>query len=105
MKLRLLLLLYICSSHINVLLAEPPSCSLTNDEVMVFTEPVFTDALARVKDEVVPGNAIRIVTTPGEKILTSQNLFTVYAERPGLSWMISSTNKGSNLKNVVKSNI
>lgn len=91
MKLRLLLLAFICTSQFNVLLAEPPSYILTNDGVIVFTDPVFTGISAAVKLEVVSDNIIRVIASPGKEILASQSLVTVYSKRSDRFWNVVSS--------------
>ena len=94
MKLRLLLFIFLGSSLLNLLLAEPPSYITTPDGVIVFTDPLVTGTPNAVKLEVVADNIIRVIAAPGKQIEPTQSLVTVYAKRPGLSWTVVSA-KGS----------
>ena len=86
MKLRLLLLSLLCFSLFNVSLAIPPSYILTEDGIIVFTDPVFTGTSNAVKLEVVSDNIIRVIAAPGKEIAATQSLVTVYSKRSDLSW-------------------
>ncbi|MGZ3900786.1 MAG: alpha-xylosidase, partial [Bacteroidia bacterium] len=86
MKIRLLLLNFLCFSVFNVSLAEPPSYIQTEDGVIVFTDPVFTGTSNAVKLEVISDNIIRVIAAPGKEFAAAQSLITIYSKRPNLSW-------------------
>src|SRR5664279_3651262 len=86
MKIRLLLLNFLCFSVFNVLIAEPPFYIQTEDGVIVFTDPIFTGISNAVKLEVISDNIIRVIAAPGKDIAATQSLITVYSKRPGISW-------------------
>ena len=94
MKLRLLLLSFLCAFAFNDLLAGPPSYIQTKDGIIVFTDPAFTGTSHAVKLEVVADNIIRVIAAPGKEILSAQSLVTVYTKRTDLTWkLISSGDK------------
>jgi alpha-D-xyloside xylohydrolase len=88
MKIRLLLLSFLCSSVLNVILAEPPSYIQTKDGIIVFTDPVFTGISNAVKLQVVSDNIIRVIAAPGKEIAATQSLITDYNKSSDLSWNI-----------------
>jgi alpha-D-xyloside xylohydrolase len=98
MKLRLLLLSFLCSSVFNALLAEPPSYIQTKDGVIVFTDPLFTGTSNAVKLEVITDNIIRVIAAPGKDILPTQSLITVYSKRSDLTWNVASSKDNLILK-------
>lgn len=86
MKLRLLLLCFTCICHLSDLLAEPPSYIQTNDGVIVFTDPVFTQTSKAIKLEVVSANIIRVIAAPGKEVLARHSLITVDIKKTGITW-------------------
>jgi alpha-D-xyloside xylohydrolase len=86
MKIRLLLLNFLCFSVFTVLLAEPPSYILTEDGVIVFTDPIFTGTSNAVKLEVISDNIIRVIAAPGKDIAATQSLITTYSKKTDISW-------------------
>ena len=98
MKLRLLLLSFLCAFAFNDLLAEPPSYIQTKDGIIVFTDPAFTGTSHAVKLEVVADNIIRVIAAPGKEILSAQSLVTVYTKRTDLTWKLISSGDKLNLK-------
>ena len=94
MKLRLLLLGFLCSSLSNVLLADSPPYITTPDGVIIFTDPLVTGSINAVKLEVISDNIIRVIAAPGKELASAQSLVTVYSKQPGLSWNVISS-KGS----------
>ncbi len=98
MKIRLLLLILLFFSFLNVLLAEPPSYIQTKDGVVIFTDPIFNGTSKAVKLEVVSANIIRVIAAPGKEIAAAQSLLTVYAKKTDLSWNVVSTKETITLK-------
>jgi alpha-D-xyloside xylohydrolase len=86
MKLRLLLLNFLCFSVFTVLSAEPPSYVKTENGVIVFTDPIFSGTSNAVKLEVISDNIIRVIAAPGKDIAATQSLVTVFSKSPDLSW-------------------
>jgi alpha-D-xyloside xylohydrolase len=98
MKLRLLLLSFLCFSFSNVLLSEPPSYIQTKDGVIVFTDPLYTGAANAVKLEVIADNIIRVIAAPGKEIAARQSLITVYTKRNDLAWNVIRSQENLTLK-------
>jgi len=67
MKLRLLVLIFSCSSFFNALLAEPPSYVETKNGVIAFTDPVFTGTSSVAKPELVSDDIIRAIAAGNPK--------------------------------------
>jgi alpha-D-xyloside xylohydrolase len=87
MKFRLLMTI-ICAVCFNAALAERTPYVKTRDGVIVFTDPDFTGTSKAVKLEVVSDDIIRITAAPGQEIVASQSLITVYSRMSNLSWSL-----------------
>jgi alpha-D-xyloside xylohydrolase len=86
MKLRLLLLIFLCLSFSNAVLAVPSSCIQTKDGVIIFTDPTYTGTSHAVKLEVVADNILRVLAAPGTELSPKESLVTSYTKNPDLSW-------------------
>nr|WP_294795817.1 TIM-barrel domain-containing protein [uncultured Mucilaginibacter sp.] len=87
MKFRLLMTI-ICAVCFSAALAERTPYVKTKDGVIVFTDPDFTGTSKAVKLEVVSDDIIRITAAPGQEIVASQSLITVYSRISDLSWSL-----------------
>jgi len=78
MKIHLQLLSFFFFSAFNVLSAGGSSSIQIENRVVVFTDPVFTEAPNTVKTELVPDNITRAVTAAGKGIAPVHHLVPVF---------------------------
>jgi len=98
MKIRLLLIGFLCVCFFNVIWAKSPSYIKTKDGIIVITDPVFTGTSNAVKLEVVSNNIIRVTASPSATIAERNSLITVYTFDPDLKWDVQETEEKITLK-------
>ncbi|MEO6232984.1 MAG: TIM-barrel domain-containing protein [Ferruginibacter sp.] len=86
MKKYLLLFNFVLVTSFNAFSASPPSYVLTNDGIIVYTDPAFTGTVKAVKLQVLADNIIRVMAAPDKDIVATKSLVVVYAKDPDLSW-------------------